>query len=162
MAVGIRRGTTKTFALRISPLFKNPDGIVEEYDDLPELTESDEQVTYKVLHATDEYKKNSYFKWTGAEWIYLGSDTTFEDLGTIDVKIVQGSVEIEKTFEEVYESLLEVKLTQEETIRLIGGLPAKIQVRGIKGSEDSEIVTISKEYSIPVLKSLWNEVKHNE
>lgn len=162
MKVSIRRGSTKNFLLHISPLVKTPDGTVEEYENLPELTEADSGAIYKVLHQTDIYKANSYFKWTDGEWHHIGSDTSWADLGTIHVRLKQGSTVIDKVYPEVFDSVLEIKYTQKDTISLTSGTSATLQIKGVKGDPESEEVSISQEYSIPVLKSLWDEVTHNE
>ena len=162
MKLSIRRGTTKSFALHITPFIEKVDGTVEEYEDLPTLTEMDEGAVYKVLHKTDNHKANSYFRWANLEWMYLGSDTSWADLGTIHIRLKQGSVVIDKTYTDVYESILEVKFSQDETIRLSSGTSATIQIKGVKGSPADETVSVSQEYLIPVLKSLWDEVVHND
>lgn len=162
MGLSIRRGTTKTFALRITPMNENPDGSVETYDLLPELTPDDEGKIYKVHELHGEYPEDSYYIWNGSGWAYIGSDKKWKDLGTLHVRILQGSVILDKKFSDLESNVVEVTYTQDETIKLVEKKSAKLQVLCVEGDVIDENAKKSQTFSIQVLESLWDEAVHNE
>lgn len=165
MGIAIRRGTTKKFTLRISPLVKCVKETFDIIDDLPDdLDESATGDIYKVVSESeiDEYPENSYFEWNGHEWIYIGHDRKWSDFGTIHVRIAQGPLFIDKEFSDEDTDCLLVEYTQEETIRLNENKPAELQVFSVDGEVESEVALKTQIYKISILKSLWSEVLHNE
>lgn len=85
------------------------------------------------------------------------------DLGKVIVRLQQGSLVIDKelTVSESDPTAATVEYSQEETIQLNEGSPAEIQIFSINGTE-KETALKSDVYEVKVLKSLWNEVVHNE
>lgn len=85
------------------------------------------------------------------------------DLGTVHVRLKQGSLVIDKipTILASDPTSAQVDYTQEETIRLIEGQKAELQIFPVIGPEESEIAVKSDVYEVNVLRSLWNEVVHN-
>lgn len=163
MGFSIRRGTTQSFELSIPPFCKEPDGTVDNYTDLPELTSEDEGKVYKVLQPSDDHLDRSYFKWTNLTWVYIGRDLSWGDLGTIHVKFVQDKiVSFDKDYGYVAGEVLTVVLTQEETLQFRTGKSVKMQVLSVEGPEDTEKAKKSQVYSLSVQESLWDEAVHNE
>lgn len=164
MGLSIRRGATKEISFTIPPFCDSPDANVDTYQQLPAWLPSEEDIgkVYKVEQKSDEYPARSYFKWDGNDWIYINSDTMWQDLGSIHVRIVQGSLILDKEFSNWQEDILTVKYTQDDTIRLTEGKPAKLQVLCVDGDLTDESALKSQAYQISVLDSLWNEAVHNE
>lgn len=164
MGLTIRRGTTKEFALTLPPYMcdKDLDGIVNDYDHLPALTEEDAGKIYKVMMVSDFYPERSYFKWDGERWNYINSDKQWKNLGTILIRIIQGTTIIDKEFKDVTEDVLTVRLTQDETLLLKEGRSTKMQVFYVKDENGIEKAIKSQTLSISVLESLWDEAVHNE
>lgn len=163
MGLSIRRGTTKSFDLFIPPFCKEPDGVVELYTELPELTIEDKGQVYKVLEPYQEYHDRSYFKWSGTSWEYIGHDKSWGDLGSIHIKFTQDKgATVNKYYESVAGEVLTLKLTQEETLKFQTGRAVKMQVFYVKGPEETEDANKSNVYSLSVQESLWDEAVHNE
>lgn len=164
MGISIRRGTTKTFVLKISPFCKCPKEILDTYDELPsDLIDDNIGEIYKVLSAYDEFPENGYYEWDGIDWVYIGHDRYWDDFGTIHVRLVQGSLNIDKEFVGEHSEFLKVDYTQDDTILLNDAKPAELQVFSITGDieDDTELALKSQTYRVSVLKSLWNGVLHN-
>lgn len=162
MGLSIRRGTTKTFALRIPPYKEDPDGSVETYNDLPVLTPEDEGKIYRVGAAYGDYPSGSYYLWNGSSWIFIGFDKKWKDLGTLHVRILQGNLILDKKFENVDSNVARVTYTQDETIQLQEKKAAKLQVFCVEGSIIDENAIKSQTYGISITDSLWDEAVHNE
>lgn len=166
MALSIRRGTTKTFALRIPPFNEDPDGVVDIFSELPTLLPEDEGKVYKVKGPcetiSESYPADSYWKWDGSEWIFIGYDKKWKDLGTLHVRILQDDITIDKEYKDLDSTVAEVVYTQDETITLKEKKSAKLQVFCVKGNVVDENAKKSQTYSVQVLESLWNEAVHNE
>lgn len=163
MGLSIRRGTTKRLVLKIEPRFCCVDEEVYSAQYLPvDLTDADRGKRYKVLQADSEHPENSYYEWDGIEFVYIGSDKKWKDLGRVLVRLIQGNYILDKSFEGTDSSFLIVDYTQEDTIKLVEGKPGTIQVFCIDGSPSEESAIKSQTYNFTVLKSLWNEVVHNE
>lgn len=162
MGLSIRRGTTKKFCLRIPPFNENPDGNVHTYAELPELLPEDEGKIYKVDEPFGEHPNDSYYCWSGSEWLYAGCDKKWKDLGTLHVRILQGSLTLDKEFSDIDSNIAEVVYTQDETIQLEEKKSAKLQVFCVEGGIVDESAIKSQTYGITVTESLWNEAVHNE
>lgn len=163
-ALSIRRGTTKRFMFTIPPFCSNPDTTVDSYSELPAYLPDPEDIgkVYKVLMPTDKYPERSYYRWNGNEWNYIGSDTLWKSLGTIIIRLVQGTLVIDKKFNDWQEDVLTVEYTQDDTIKLFENKSAKIQVLSVDGDISNESALKSQTYQISVLDSLWDEAVHNE
>lgn len=87
----------------------------------------------------------------------------WEDLGTVKVRLKQGNLIIDKelTVSESDPTSATVEYSQDETIQLLEGSPAEIQLFSIQGT-DNEIALKSDIYEVSILRSLWSEVVHNE
>lgn len=85
------------------------------------------------------------------------------DLGTVHVRLKQGSLIIDKTPTILVDdpTSAQVDYTQDETIQLIEGQKAELQIFPVIGSGSSEVAVKSDVYEVNVLKSLWSEVVHN-
>ena len=92
--------------------------------------------------------------------VNLDDGVKFSDLGTVILRIKQGTFSIDKEPTKVEESTGIFNYTQEETLKLYEGT-ASIQLIGVKGT-NNEIVNKTETYQISVLRSLWNEAVHNE
>ena len=92
--------------------------------------------------------------------VNLDDGVKFSDLGTVILRIKQGTFSIDKEPTKVEESTGIFNYTQEETLKLYEGT-ASIQLIGVKGT-NNEIVNKTETYQISVLRSLWNEGVHNE
>lgn len=89
-------------------------------------------------------------------------ERTWDDLGTILVRIEQNGTIIEKTGETLPEDskTLKVSFTQEDTIKLEPG-KFKMQLFSIIGPEETEIAWKDDIMYGQVKPSLWSEVVHN-
>lgn len=92
--------------------------------------------------------------------VVLDDGINFSDLGTVILRIKQGTLYIDKEPSSISGNTGVFKYTQDETIRLYEG-SANIQLIGVKGN-NNEIVNKTETYTIEVLRSLWNEAVHNE
>lgn len=92
--------------------------------------------------------------------VTLDDGIKFSDLGTVILRIRQGTFSIDKEPLSVSGSTGVFKYTQEETLRLYEG-SASIQLIGVKGN-NNEVVNKTITYPITILRSLWNEAVHNE
>lgn len=92
--------------------------------------------------------------------VNLDDGVKFSELGTVILRIKQGTFSIDKMPSYTEESTGVFEYTQEETLRLYEGT-ATIQLIGVKGT-NNEIVNKTITYPITILKSLWNEAVHNE
>lgn len=92
--------------------------------------------------------------------VNLEDGVKFSDLGTVILRIRQGTFSIDKEPISVSGSIGVFNYTQEETLRLYEG-SASIQLIGVKGTSN-EIVNKTEIYPITIIRSLWNEAVHNE
>lgn len=92
--------------------------------------------------------------------VNLEDGVKFSELGKVILRIKQGTMSIDKEPSSISESQAIFEYTQDETIKLYEG-SANIQLIGVKGTSN-EIVNKTEVYPITILKSLWNEVVHNE
>lgn len=92
--------------------------------------------------------------------VNLEDGVKFSELGTVILRIKQGTMSIDKEPSKINGSSAIFTYTQDETIKLYEGT-ASIQLIGVKGT-NNEIVNKTETYTINVLRSLWNEVVHNE
>ena len=92
--------------------------------------------------------------------VNLDDGVKFSDLGTVILRIKQGTFSLDKEPISITGSTGVFKYTQDETLRLYEGT-ANIQLIGVKGT-NNEIVNKTETYTINVRKSLWNEAVHNE
>ena len=92
--------------------------------------------------------------------VNLDDGIKFSDLGTVILRIKQGTFSIDKEPISISGSTGVFEYTQDETLKLYEGT-ASIQLIGVKGTND-EIVNKTETYTINVLRSLWNEAVHNE
>lgn len=163
MGLSIRRGTTKRFVFKVEPRFSCIEDEVYSYDLLPDdLTDEDRGKRYKVSQADSEHPENSYYEWDGIDYVFIGSDKKWKDLGKAIVRLVQGSLFIDKEYENVDSDNLIVDYSQEDTLQLNETKPAELQVFCVSGMPDSETAIKSQTYKVSVLKSLWNGAVHNE
>ena len=88
----------------------------------------------------------------------------WSDLGTVHVRLKQGSLIIDKipTILQSDPTSAQVDYTQDETIQLIEGQKAELQIFPVINSNGSEIAIKSDIYEVNILRSLWNEVVHND
>lgn len=89
--------------------------------------------------------------------INLEDGVKFEDLGTVTLRIKQGTFSIDKEPTTIDGSTATFDYTEEETLKLYEGA-ANIQLVGVKDNE----ITKSEVYGITVYKSLWNESVKDE
>lgn len=92
--------------------------------------------------------------------VNLEDGVKFSDLGTVILRIRQGTFSIDKEPVSVSGNIGVFNYTQEETLRLYEG-SASIQLIGVKGTSN-EIVNKTEIYPITIIRSLWNEAVHNE
>lgn len=92
--------------------------------------------------------------------VELEENVNFSELGEVKLRIKQGWTFIDKEPTVVSGNTATFIYTQEETIKLYEG-DAYIQLIGIKGDYE-EVVNKTEVYPIKILRSLWNEVVHNE
>ena len=92
--------------------------------------------------------------------VTLEDGVKFSELGTVILRIKQGTISIDKEPSSISGNIGIFKYNQEETIKLYEG-SASIQLIGVKGT-NNEIVNKTEVYTISILKSLWNEAVHNE
>lgn len=91
-------------------------------------------------------------------------DRTWEDMGTLLLRITQDRLIIDKNLQVVESDPKKavVSYTQEDTIKLAENKKFDLQLFSILGPTESEVAVKSDIYSGSVKPSLWNEVVHND
>lgn len=103
----------------------------------------------------------SFIRGTTPEFVIsLPDGVSFSNLGTVIVRLKQGSV-INDMTPTIIDNKGHCKLTQEQTLKYKVG-EVSLQLMAISGDKQNEVVPKSKIYKVKVLDSLWNEAVHNE
>lgn len=91
-------------------------------------------------------------------------DRTWEDMGTLIVRITQFGTVIDKYLQIVdgEPTKAVVSYTQEDTIKLVENKKFELQLFSIVGPTESEIAAKTDIYTGIVKPSLWSEVVHND